>query len=494
MNARAQRESGFPRRGSATPRRGSATLVAVITLVAISSLAAVVLSVSYRSSLEASAAVDGSRAFFAAQAGIHDALTALEGVGQGAVGDANAPVLFTGGTYWVEADDDGEGFVTLTSHARMGFQRRTLEVVVEEQRGGPFHNGIFAGNSSEDPGYSLPLGGVGLQADQIRGDVYSGGDVTISGDAEVEGTVRARGSVRGSGAQDVETGREQPIPDLAGMNYSATADVKVGELFASATYESDDAGGSAWQLPEDSPAHIFRKNPSDRASDTLLTAGDDYFLEDPYEPVNVDSDLDGSDPYPLTLSGVSGEPGSSSNHKVFFIEGNLWLHNKKSFSFEFSHGEPNGVQVTFVVQGNIYLSDNLFYEEPAKDGVAFIAMRDPARPDSGNIYLGDPVFGTLKRMYAYLYAENDFYDFNLDETGSTTVELFGNMTAGDQIVINRDYEKVVDGVDVTGHTRLMIDFDERVANGELDLPGLPGRRPGQEDELVIRSWRGVALD
>ena len=28
----------------------------------------------------------------------------------------------------------------------------------------------------------------------------------------------------------------------------------------------DDAGGSAWQLPKENPAHIFRMNPSDRAS------------------------------------------------------------------------------------------------------------------------------------------------------------------------------------------------------------------------------------
>ena len=42
-----------------------------------------------------------------------------------------------------------------------------------------------------------------------------------------------------------ETGLDQPIPDLAAMNYEASADYDVAALFASATYTSDDAGGSA---------------------------------------------------------------------------------------------------------------------------------------------------------------------------------------------------------------------------------------------------------
>ena len=36
-------------------------------------------------------------------------------------------------------------------------------------------------------------------------------------------------------------------------------------------------------MKEESAAHIFRKNPSDRATDTVGTPKDDYFLEDPYE-------------------------------------------------------------------------------------------------------------------------------------------------------------------------------------------------------------------
>ena len=90
------------------------------------------------------------------------------------------------------------------------------------------------------------------------------------------------------------------------MNYASTADIQVANEFATATYKSDEAGGSAWQLPESSPAHIFRKNPSDRTSNTSSTVKDDYFLEDPYETVGLDSGMDGTNAYHVSLAGVRG--------------------------------------------------------------------------------------------------------------------------------------------------------------------------------------------
>ena len=38
-----------------------------------------------------------------------------------------------------------------------------------------------------------------------------------------------------------------------------------------------------------------------------------------------------------------------------------------------------------------------------------------------------------------MYAENNFYDNNLDASGSAQVTVHGNMTAGNQVLINRDY-------------------------------------------------------
>src|SRR5262249_11992956 len=135
-----------------------------------------------------------------------------------------------------------------------------------------------------------------------------GGNVSVSGDAEVDGTIRAAGSAAGNGSSSAQTGKKQALPDIEGMDYPVSADVKVADEFATggAVYKSNAAGGKAWQLPEANPASIFRKNPDDRTTEELGTAKDDYFLEDPYEKVQSDSKSDGTDAYEITLSGVSG--------------------------------------------------------------------------------------------------------------------------------------------------------------------------------------------
>ena len=107
-----------------------------------------------------------------------------------------------------------------------------------------------------------------------------------------------------------------------------------------------------------------------------------------------------------------------------------------------------------------------------------------AMKDSGNIYFGDPVFGTLQKMYAYMYAENNFYDLNLDESGSSVVEVYGNMTAGNQVVIERDYGEE--------HTKLHVDFDERISTGEIVLPSLPGVSAGGAGKYGVTYWHRIA--
>ena len=475
-----------------TKSRGQASILAAFTLLVIGSLAGVILSVSYRHSGEIRSSVAESRAFFAAQAGANEALASLAAGETVALGSAEEPFECDGATYWYELEDLGDGAWLVRSHGRADRAERTLEVELEITEGGPFFHGVFAGNSSGDPSYVLELNGKSGQKDEIDGSVYSGGDLAVSEDAVVTGAMRASGDVRGGDLDQREAGKREPIPDLVGMHYEATAGVQVAREFTASTYSaSASLGGSAWQVPEASPAHIFRKNPSDRLEGVDATAKDDYYLEDPYESVRLDSGWDGSDATMLSLSGTDGEPGPSSNQKVFFIDGNLWLHNKHTYSFKFAGDGSAGLGVTFVVKGNIYFADNLFTSDENRDGVAFIALKDDSVADSGNIYFGDPTFGTLREMHAFLYAENDFYDTNLSSSSSSIVELVGNMTAGNQIKIQRDYTRTTRRVTTTTHTKLKIEFDERIANGELDLPGIPGTSAGAEGGLTVVSWREV---
>jgi hypothetical protein len=153
---------------------------------------------------------------------------------------------------------------------------------------------------------------------------------------------------------------------------------------------------------------------------------------------------------------------------------------------KFYHPEKDGLRLTFVVKGNIYISDNLFLLNKNKDGIALIAMKDDKVDDSGNIYFGDPEFGTLREMNAFMFAENNFYDYNLDAKGSEVVTVRGNMTAGNKVDVKRDY--------LGQHTKLVVEFDDRISSGDLDLPGLPSVKSddGGGKNYQILSWNRVS--
>lgn len=398
------------------------------------------------------------------------------------LGSAVAPMALANSSYFSEITDLGDGLFQILATGMSGDKECRVEVLVQRSESPVYDNALFAGNSSGDNNYTMSLGGTNSQADQVTGDIYSGGNVELNGDAQVNGSIRSYGTITPNiGSESVKLSP----PDLAGMDYANTADFDVAAMFSSATYQYDNAGGSAWQMPESSPAHIFRKNPSDRTSDTSGTSKDDYFLEDPYESVRSDSNSDGSDPYWVTVSGQGNEPGISGDNKVYYIDGNLWIHNRSSMSLGIASPDADGTRLTFVVKGNIYFSDNLFYQNDSVDGVAFIALTDENVSDSGNIYFGDPVFGTLEAMEAFMYAENNFYDNNLDASGSATVEVNGNMTAGNHVLINRDYGNQ--------HSRLTVNFDDRISTGGLSMPGLP-EADDSTGGFTIVSWREVAID
>lgn len=464
-------------------RRGTAAVLAIVAVVVLVGLCGAMLMIAMRSTDERGAWNDRHQALSAAHAAVGHAIVELTVDPDVAVlGDPDAPLAFGGGTYWATIEHDEAGdLYRVDAYATVHGETEAIEALLAAPGTDIYDHALFAGNSDGDADYDLTLGGLGIQADQVLGDVYSGGGVEVNGDAAVTGDVRATGDVTGT---DGESGVHQPIPDIASEDYPNSADFDVAALFARASYLSDDAGGRAWQLPESSPAHIFRKNPSDRSTDTGATVKEDYFLEDPYEPVNTDSSSDGSNPFPISLSGLNGEPGVDGNGKVYFIDGNLWVHNRKVYSFMIKHAQSESVQVTFVAKGNIYFSDNIFYQNTETDGIAFIAMKDDAVEDSGNIYFGDPVFGTLEQMHSFMYAEGDFIDNNLNADGSATVAVYGNMTAGNKVDIRRDWGDQ--------HSRLTVNYDGRISMGDLDMPGLPGSGDSDTQGLTLVAWRKIA--
>jgi hypothetical protein len=472
-------------------RRGAALLIVVLVVVVVAGLAGALTGVTVYNQRESVVSDSLGRALYVAEAGVAECISA---VATGALvttgdeptqldfGSADAALAFADGSFWASARYEPLDSVTITSFGTVGGLTRGIEATLTRNVSLIYRSAVFAGNSSGDPSYDLGFSGAGKQADEVHGDIYSGGNVVVQGDASIDGTPRAAGGISGA---EGETGIHQAPPDLGSMQYHVNNDVDVAALFASqGVYQSDDLGGRAWQLPEESPAHIFRKDPSDRLSDTAATAKADYFLEDPYEEVSGSTTVHPDSGTKLTLSGLNGEPGPNGSDLLYYIDGNLWVHNRNIYSFTLSTASGAPARVTFVVKGNIYVSDNILYQHPDQDGIAFIAMKDEAVKDSGNIYFGDPTFGTLKRMDAFMFAENNFYDNNLSATGSASVTVNGNMTAGNQVRIHRDF-----GLQ---HSKLTVQFDDRLATGAIELPGIPGLSPG-EHRWALAAWREIAI-
>ncbi len=458
-------------RSTVRRREGSALVVSLFIVLVLSGITVSIFLVNMAHKREVSTAVNESRLLYLADAGVTEALSQMAASVEKdlpvptEVGTKTNPMSLKEGNYYVAIADQGDGTYLVTSTGVAGIASKSVAAVVEKSEG-VFDHAVFSGNSSGDPTYTMEFGGTGGSADVITGNIYSGGDVEITGDATVSGDIYASGTITGGAGKE---GKTYPTPDIAGMNYETNHDVDVKNVFDTiGVLTSDDLGGTAMQVHEPSPAHIFRRNPDDRQEEIDGTVKDDYFLEDPFMSVE-DADL--THGHTISLSGTEGYPGPSGTNKVYFIDGNLWIHNKQVLTHNLKNDDPDGVKVTFVVKGNVYFCDNVETANPTSDGLAFIAIKDDAVADSGNIYLGDPRYGTLESLHAYLYAENDFIDNNLSASGSATVELVGNMTAGNHVAIERDYVDPDDG-SVT-HSKLTVTFDDRLSTGALQLPGLP---------------------
>lgn len=484
-----------------TRSRGGALLLATVIVLIVAGLTGAFYSISMINSRGTANADFSLQALYIAEAG---AGLCIEDLNRGGPGILSG--TFSGGTFAITKmaygtdgkDNDGNGgtddpyegnFMELRVRGDRSGMVRQLNILLSRTGGGVYWNALFAGNRSGDPNYSLTLGGRDEQADRVRGSVYSGGAITKTGDAVIEPyhgqddlLVMSIGPASDTSSQrprpEYTQGSQSPL-DLVQMHYEVHHDVNVRDLLQSGgSVGTNPLGGSAVQITDpDNPAHIFRMNPSDRTALTSTTPKNDYFLEDPTAPVRLDPNWNGSDACQLRLTTGSG------NHVIYYVDGNLWLNNRQTYSFKFYHPEPTGIKVTFVAKGNIYFGDNLFYLNINKDAVAFIAMKDPLEPESGNIYFGDPLYGTTRRFEGYMYADNNFYDNNLGTPSSMTTTVFGNMTAGNQVQIKRD-------LGGGQHVRLQVDFDDKAKLGK-GPPGLPPTAGGTAGAWRIVSWKQV---
>jgi hypothetical protein len=322
----------------------------------------------------------------------------------------------------------------------------------------------------------------------VDGDVFHNGNINSTGDAAINGTAEAGGDITGNPPVGGATSDADYLapPDLAAMDYANTADFVVD---ASSPWNI-----SGW-IADTDPRHIFVKEyRADLATDVGFTFDNvNYFFGDPWEGGNIDK---------VSVS-------AAGNHKTYYIDGNLWVEPMTTTS-QLIKSPPEGTQITIIAKGNIYMSDELLYDNQAYDGLAFIAMSDgesytdldgdnqydvgePILHDdgdgiyegnvegSGNVYFGDPNGGPLGHVHAYLYADNNFEDHCLDPFGNPLdFEITGLMSAGNHMDINRDY--------AGGHAQMKVHHDDRLQRGEISLPGLP-KHSSTSNRLIVLSWR-----
>ena len=403
------------------------------------------------------------------------------------LGSESAPTRFGGGVYWATVTAEADRTYTVVASALYGRE----SVSIETRWGREFHPlrdyAIFSGNRSGATGAALLLGGNGSKKDIVNGKVYVNGDLTLGGQSQVLGDAVATGLITGTPTGEAHDHAQAiQTPDLRTMNYDQIADFKVD---GSAPFNA------LGRLPSSDPRHIFVKNFRTDLSTKFGFKFDNtnYFFGDPYESANIDK--------------VS--VAYNGNEKIYFIDGNLWIEPLGDTS-QIVKSPVDGTRITVVVKGNIYMCDGVQYENTERDALLFIALTDGEsytdldgdnqydtgepilhddgdgiyegpREGSGNIHFGDPNGGGLGNVHGFMYADNYFQDHVLDGTNGQPIpfEVTGFMSAGEQVRIKRDFNGK--------HAKMTVNFDSRVVNGDIVLPGFPEKEAA--GEIGLLSWR-----
>ncbi len=487
-------------RSTVANQRGSAILVTLALVVMFSGIGILAVNRAQTDTDLAFNQVHHDQAFWLAEAGAERGIAQIQDSMEWRGGYTKEPL--GNGHYSVSVTDSSTDAalgvrVRMIALGQQGEAASGIEVIMGPEEYHPlFDHAMYAGNRDEYDStvdtqtYTavMEFGGCGADADVINGDVFHNGHIQSNCDSDINGSAEAGATITGNAPSGGATENADYLapPDLQAENYETTADFVINST------SPWDAGGN---IASSDPRHIFVKEfRPDLATDVGFTFDNtNYFFGDPWEGVD------------LNLVSVS----SAGNNKTYFIDGNLWIEPYTTIS-RLIKSPPEGTQITIVAKGNIYIADELLYDNQAKDGIALIAMTDGESYDdlngdnqynlgepllrddgdgiyegpiegSGNVYFGDPNGGPLGHVHAYIYADNNFEDHALDPAGTPLdFQITGTMSAGNEIKINRDF--------LGGHAEMTVTYDERLKNGDISLPGLP-RRSNVAKRLIVLSWR-----
>ncbi|MBC8470595.1 MAG: hypothetical protein H8D56_14080 [Planctomycetes bacterium] len=455
--------------------------------------------------------LNSARAFYAAEAGIAELSTKLynnkfEDITDTVLGEAN---------YKVDLDFDvNPPFAVSTGTAGLEVKKIKVELTFLAP---PYEHAVYAGNLSGNKwDFSLRGTGnpkvLGMSGKESGGKDIVNGNIFVNGDASLYEESNVNPSPQGNYKGDIDsTGKAKVLdsatvsgtvtegapgkaqPDLVDMNYAVNNTHNVSKIFA-------DAGVDSGYLPSDNELYdVMVKNPSNRSSECTTTTGDDYFLE-PSSVNNFGAQYKDART-PLDL----GE------NRIYYVDGDLWVHSPSTYGFLVDG------QVTIVVTGDIHISDNLKYaDSESLLGLVALGEYDGSGQliSGGNIYFGDPRFGTMSTASAFMFAADSFL-YNTDAISRDTAEptsgisIYGNLNALNQVSIQRDWYKPNDAggtraayfdptrlpdgkwvdletgnllstveINSISHYQMAITYDDRILNPETQPPGLPRATEG----------------
>lgn len=443
-------------------KRGAVIVIVMVVLVAFTLFVSAALQLAGYNGRETEQQVRDAQAFWLAEAGLQNTLADLDPLvgGNGNVsGEITTFNAATGraGRYDVVAV--GPDAYISTGSLTVGGITTVRSIRFETKQVDQSYNEAVSGLNRSGAPWIFLLGGVGDPvrsggfpsipgpgdtevggADEVWGDVYTGedGDIWMGGDSSINpaispNTYNFGGDANTSGGTVLmdtngnphisgDIYEDVPVrtpPDLLAMDYPNTATHNLTEIFDDALGE-----GVSGTLPWGHPLR-----------NVVRRSGDDYYFE------------------PRSGSGSSWDL-DLGRERVYYADGDIWFDQNGPYQFDIDG------TVTIVASGNIHIGDGLRYQSD-DDIVALVALGEydeqgTLRDNTGNIYFGDPRFGTVYEMDAFMMAANNFY-YNLEENPfsnntppkepDTGFIVFGNFVALNQIHVYRDWYDPEDGGD-----------------------------------------------
>jgi len=187
-----------------------------------------------------------------------------------------------------------------------------------------------------------------------------------------------------------------------------------------------------------------------------------YFLEDPYESIRREFAHRANGTH-ISLR-VCLESPVSRQRQVYLHRTAIFGHN------------TNIKQLPPVTTGNDYCGRLVWCEaysispdnvsDPARKERRSRVQRDEVsgEADSRKHLFGGPTSESRSAWTLHVRREH-FYDSNLSASGSASVTVNGNMTAGNKVSISSRLRQQ--------HSKLTVNFDDRLVSGKLALAGIP---------------------